>query len=123
MPSPAPSHVSADPKLSRSIATVIQGWYFGDDSDGSQLFGLAVYKVAENWGTYVLVHAYTPRTIRQPISAGVRCIEHGQLVMEPTVELMAEKGIRWCLQSFLGDEDAPPLPGPANCARCSKPAA
>jgi imidazolonepropionase-like amidohydrolase len=77
----------------------------------------AAVEVAENWGTYVLVHAYTPRAIRQAITAGVRCIEHGQLADEPTVELMAEKGIWWCLQPFLDDEDAPPLPGPANRAK------
>jgi imidazolonepropionase-like amidohydrolase len=77
----------------------------------------AAVEVAENWGTYVLVHAYTPRAIRQAVTAGVRCIEHGQLADESTVELMAEKGIWWCLQPFLDDEDAPPLPGPANRAK------
>jgi len=64
---------------------------------------------AENWGTYVTVHAYTPRAVRTAIAAGVRCIEHGQLLDEDTVALMAEKGIWWCLQPFLDDEDAPQL--------------
>jgi imidazolonepropionase-like amidohydrolase len=77
----------------------------------------AAVEVAENWGTYVLVHAYTPRAIRQAITAGVRCIEHGHLVDEPTVELMADKGIWWCLQPFLDDQDAPRLPDPANRAK------
>jgi imidazolonepropionase-like amidohydrolase len=72
----------------------------------------AAVDAAENWGTYVTVHAYTPRAVRTAIAAGVRCIEHGQLLDEETVALMAEKDIWWCLQPFLDDEDAPPLAGP-----------
>ncbi|MDT8347742.1 MAG: amidohydrolase family protein, partial [Flavobacteriaceae bacterium] len=37
----------------------------------------AAVEAAENWGTYVAVHAYTPRAIQQAIRAGVRCIDHG----------------------------------------------
>lgn len=29
-------------------------------------------EAAENWGTYVMVHAYTPRSIQQALRAGVR---------------------------------------------------
>jgi len=63
----------------------------------------AAVEAAENWGTYVTVHAYTPRAVRQAIEAGVRCIDHGQLLDEPTVQLMAEKGVWWSLQPFLDD--------------------
>ena len=70
----------------------------------------AAVEAAENWGTYVTVHAYTPRAIRQAIAAGVICIEHGQLLDEATVALMAEKKIWWSLQPFLDDEDATPFP-------------
>ncbi len=70
---------------------------------------------AENWGTYVTVHAYTPLAIKTAVSAGVKCIEHGQLADEATVKLMAEKGIWWSLQPFLDDEEAIPFPqGSAN---------
>jgi imidazolonepropionase-like amidohydrolase len=69
----------------------------------------AAVEAAENWGTYVAVHAYTPRAVRQAIEAGVRCIDHGQLLDEPTVALMAEKGAWWSLQPFLDDEDATPF--------------
>ena len=72
----------------------------------------AAVEAAENWGTYVTVHAYTPRSIRTAVAAGVRCIEHGHLIDEETVALLAEKGIWWCLQPFLDDEDAIPLPPP-----------
>lgn len=61
----------------------------------------AAVEAAENWGTYVTVHAYTPRAVRQAIAAGVRCIDHGQLLDEPTAQLMAEKGIWWSLQPFV----------------------
>jgi len=60
-------------------------------------------EAAENWGTYVTVHAYTPRAVRQAIEAGVKCIDHGQLLDEATVKLMAEKGIWWSLQPFTDD--------------------
>src|SRR5580700_2836095 len=72
----------------------------------------AAVEAAENWGTYVTVHAYTPRAIRQALAAGVKCIEHGQLIDEPTAKLLADKGIWWSLQPLLDDEDAPPLVNP-----------
>jgi len=74
-------------------------------------------EAAENWGTYVMVHAYTPRAVAQAIRAGVRCIEHGHLIDEATVELMAEHDVWWSLQPFLDDEDAIQNPNPANRAR------
>jgi imidazolonepropionase-like amidohydrolase len=71
----------------------------------------AAVEAAENWGTYVTVHAYTPRAVRQAIEAGVKCIEHGQLLDEPTVKLMAEKNIWWSLQPFTEDSPSPHAEG------------
>jgi imidazolonepropionase-like amidohydrolase len=70
----------------------------------------AAVNAAENWGTYVMVHAYTPRAVRQAIEAGVRVVEHGHLIDEATAQLMAEKGIWISLQPFLQDEDMIPFP-------------
>ncbi|MGE3288407.1 MAG: amidohydrolase family protein [Dehalococcoidia bacterium] len=70
----------------------------------------AAVDAAENWGTYVMVHAYTPRAVQQAVRAGVRCIEHGQLLDDETAELMAGSGVWWSLQPFLDDEDAAPIP-------------
>jgi len=70
----------------------------------------AAVEAAENWGTYVTVHAYTPRAVRQAIDGGVKCIEHGNLLDDATAALMAEKDIWWCLQPFLDDQDATPFP-------------
>jgi imidazolonepropionase-like amidohydrolase len=70
----------------------------------------APVEAAENWGTYVAVHAYTPRAVRQALEAGVVSIEHGQLLDAPTVEIMAKKNVWWSLQPFLDDQDAIPFP-------------
>lgn len=72
----------------------------------------AAVQAADNWGTYVTVHAYTPRAIQTAVAAGVRCIEHGHLIDEPTAATLAEKDIWWCLQPFLHDEDAVAVPPP-----------
>lgn len=73
----------------------------------------AAVEAAENWGTYVTVHAYTPRAIRTAISAGVRCVEHGHLIDEATAALLVERDVWWCLQPFLDDDDAVPLAPPS----------
>src|SRR5829696_8119978 len=72
----------------------------------------AAVEAASDWGTYVMVHAYTPRSIERAIRAGVRCIEHGHLADDATAALMAENGTWWSLQPFLADEDASPCPTP-----------
>jgi imidazolonepropionase-like amidohydrolase len=74
----------------------------------------AAVEAADNWGTYVTVHAYTPRAIRQAVAAGVKCIDHGQLIDEPTAKLLADNGIWLSLQPFLDDEDASPLENPVS---------
>ena len=74
----------------------------------------AAVEAAENWGTYVTVHAYIPRAIRQAVTAGVKCIEHGHLIDEPTAELLADKGIWWSLQPFTYDEDVLATLGPVS---------
>ena len=69
----------------------------------------AAVEAAENWGTYVTVHAYTPASIQQAIAAGVKCIEHGHLMDEPTAKLIAENGIWLSTQPF-PDEIADAFP-------------
>ena len=60
----------------------------------------AAVEAAENWGTYVCVHAYTPVSIQRAIAAGVKVIEHGHLMDEATAKLIAEKGIWLSTQAF-----------------------
>jgi len=70
----------------------------------------AAVLAADNWNTYVTVHAYTPKAIQTAVAAGVKCIEHGQLADDASAKVMAEKGIWWSLQPFLGDEEASAAP-------------
>ncbi len=43
-------------------------------------------------GTYVLAHAYHPKSIAQCLEAGVRSVEHGNLLDEETAAMMAKAG-------------------------------
>lgn len=65
----------------------------------------AAVEAADNWGTYVTVHAYTPRAIQQAIRAGVKCIDHGQLIDEETVKMMVDNNVYWSLQPFIDEGD------------------
>lgn len=73
----------------------------------------AAVMAAENWGTYVAVHAYTSRAVSMALEAGVRSIEHGQLVDEDTVKLMARKEAWWSLRPFIDNELSNPKTGPS----------
>lgn len=78
----------------------------------------AAVDCAENWGTYVAVHAYTPRAIQTAIRGGVRCIEHGQMMDEDTARIMADKGIWFSSQAFIDNEFANVYPeGSVNQAK------
>jgi imidazolonepropionase-like amidohydrolase len=70
----------------------------------------AAVDAAENWGTYVAVHAYTPRAIKTAIRAGVRCIEHGHLMDEATARLIADNDIWLSTQPFLANEYSNRMP-------------
>ena len=77
----------------------------------------AAVDAAENWGTYVAVHAYTPRAIETAIRGGVRCIEHGHLMDEATAELIAKNGIWLSTQPFLNNEYSSPQATPEGEAK------
>jgi len=53
----------------------------------------AAVEEAQAFGRYVCAHAYTPEAITRAAHAGVRTIEHGNLIDEPAAKLMAEKGM------------------------------
>lgn len=65
----------------------------------------AAVDAAEDWGTYVMVHAYTPRAVQRAIEAGVKSIEHGQMLDEETLKIMAEKNIWLSLQNLMDNND------------------
>ncbi|MGF1611992.1 MAG: amidohydrolase family protein [Kiloniellales bacterium] len=53
----------------------------------------AAVEEAHSFGRYVCAHAYTPEAITRAAQAGVRTIEHGNLIDEAAAALMAEKGM------------------------------
>jgi len=59
---------------------------------GPEEFSAAV-RAAEQWGTYVAVHAYTDEAVRQAVEAGVKSIEHGPFLTEKTMKLMAKNDV------------------------------
>ncbi len=77
----------------------------------------AAVEAAEDWGTYVCAHVYTPGGIRRAVTAGIRSIEHGQLADDETVRIMAGEGVWWSIQPFLADEDANPKDDPVQRAK------
>lgn len=66
----------------------------------------AAVEAAENWGTYVTVHAYTPRAIQTALRAGVRCIDHAQLMDDATAKMVADKKAWLSLQPFLDEGES-----------------
>ena len=73
-------------------------------------------EAADDWGTYVMTHVYTPKGIQRAIRAGVKSIEHGQLADEESVRMMRDAGTWWSLQPFLQDADANVYPDAARKA-------
>ena len=57
----------------------------------------AAVEAARFFDTYVTVHAYTDETVNMALDAGVKCIEHGQMVSEKTVKRIADNGIFWAI--------------------------
>lgn len=66
-----------------------------DPIDGTQFSPgelRAAVEEAEAANLYVLAHAYSPRAVTRAVQAGVRSIEHGNLIDEPTVRQMKTHG-------------------------------
>ncbi len=86
-------------KQGASQIKIMAGGGYGsefDPIDGDQFTPeeiRAAVAVAENLGTYVTAHVYTPRGIRIAVENGVRAIEHGNLADSATLKMMAKKGV------------------------------
>lgn len=52
----------------------------------------AIVDEAARADTYVMAHAYTAEAVRRAVDAGIRTIEHGNLIDEATAGRMAEAG-------------------------------
>ena len=79
----------------------------------------AAVEAAENWGTYVCVHAYTSVAVQRSIAAGVKCIEHAHLIDDATAKMIADKGVWLSTQPFVDLTPAAGL-GPAEQAKLAQ---
>jgi len=63
---------------------------------------------AKRWNTYLAVHSYNDAAIRKSLEAGAMSIEHGNLLTDQTMKLLAEKGAFLSTQTgiFLGKPPA-----------------
>jgi imidazolonepropionase-like amidohydrolase len=56
-------------------------------------------EVANDYGTYVMAHAYHDNSINRCIDAGVKCIEHGFLMSDETMKRMKLENVAICIQA------------------------
>jgi imidazolonepropionase-like amidohydrolase len=66
----------------------------------------AFVEVADTYNTYVLAHIFTDKAAQVAVEAGVKSIEHGNLLSEKTLKLMKQKGAWLSVQPIINDEDA-----------------
>lgn len=60
----------------------------------------AAVESAADWNTYVAVHAYTDAAVNRALDAGVKVIEHGHLLTEPTLKRLKAENAYLSSQSF-----------------------
>lgn len=67
----------------------------------------AACEEAEAANVYAMAHAYSPRAVTRAVQAGVRSIEHGNLIDEATVEVMKAHGTYYVptLSTYAAAED------------------
>lgn len=70
----------------------------------------AAVQAAQDYGTYVATHVYTPAGIARALAAGVRSIEHGHLADEDSVRRIADAGVWLSMQPFAEEDHHYPDP-------------
>ncbi len=63
----------------------------------------AAVKAATDWGTYVAVHIYQSEGIRRAVEAGVKCIDHGQLMDRETLTWLVDNEVWLSMQPFVDE--------------------
>lgn len=66
----------------------------------------AAVEAATDLGTYVSTHAYNTKSVRRSVDAGVKSIEHGQLLDEATVKYLKNKDVWLSTQVFEEFDDS-----------------
>ncbi|MDR1205181.1 MAG: amidohydrolase family protein [Peptococcaceae bacterium] len=75
----------------------------------------AAVGAAEDFGTYVMAHIYTPAAMRRAAQAGVKSFEHATFIDEETARVIQDQGIWICpCPQFGGEpsEEGAPAPKP-----------
>ena len=81
----------------------------------------AIVDVAKTWNTYVAAHIFTDAAIQTAIRAGVKSIEHGNLIQKKeTMQMMKENGVWLSAQPILDDEDGLKFENPISTAKFKK---
>jgi len=81
----------------------------------------AIVGVAENWNTYVAAHIFTDEAIQRAIKAGIKTIEHGNLIMKKeTLQMMKDNGVWLSAQPLIDDEDRLVFDNPVSTAKWIK---
>ena len=110
--------VDGEAEIARAVRTnfrrganfikVFAGGGVASDYDPLELVGYTpkelklIVDIANDYGAYVCVHAYTDVSYNRALDAGVKCFEHGFLVSEETVKRMADtEGVFWSAQSYM----------------------
>ena len=65
----------------------------------------AAVDVAKTWNTYVAAHTFTDEAIQTAIKAGVKSIEHGNLMSEKTLKMMKKNDVWLSAQPIFNDGD------------------
>ena len=58
----------------------------------------AAVRAAKDYNTYVMAHVYNDAGAQRAIAAGVKSIEHGNLLHEETLRMMKDADVWWCPQ-------------------------
>ena len=61
----------------------------------------AAVEIANDFKSYVCIHAYSSEAVDRALDAGVQCVEHGFLMNEETVKRMKKDGIVLSAQAFM----------------------
>jgi imidazolonepropionase-like amidohydrolase len=61
----------------------------------------AAVEIANDFKSYVCIHAYNSEAVDRALDAGVRCVEHAFLINEETVKRMKRDGIVLSAQAFM----------------------
>mmetsp|Transcript_33099 Transcript_33099/g.59650 ORF Transcript_33099/g.59650 Transcript_33099/m.59650 type:complete len:451 (-) Transcript_33099:233-1585(-) len=64
----------------------------------------AACAIADDYGSYVMIHAYHDRSINRAIDAGIKCVEHGFLMNEETMKRMVREKIAMSIQAVMSLE-------------------